>query len=161
MRIYEELFILRPDTPEEAIEAFIEQIRQVILTGGGSIEKLDKWGVRKLAYKVQKRSEGFYILIQLKAEPAVVKEVERRMRVTDIVMKWITVRIDEKLKKLEKRTKQREKRAKRRPAPVHQPAASPSAPAAPMPGAPMPGAPAPGAPAPAAPAPAAGSEAQQ
>lgn len=143
MRIYEELFIVRPDAAEEEIDAYIEQVKGVITSGGGTVDKVDKWGVRKLAYRVEKRSEGFYVLVQFAAGPEVVKEVERRMRVTDMVMKWITVRIDEKLKKLEKRTKQREKRAKRRP-PVERPvpaASAPAAPAAPIPGAPMPGAP--------------------
>lgn len=143
MRIYEELFIVRPDAVEEEIDAYIEQVKAVITSGGGTVDKADKWGVRKLAYRVEKRSEGFYVLIQFTAGPEVVKEVERRMRVTDMVMKWITVRIDEKLKKLEKRTKQREKRAKRRP-PVERPvpaASAPAAPAAPAPAAPVPGAP--------------------
>lgn len=143
MRIYEELFIVRPDAAEEEIDAYIEQVKGVITSGGGTVDKVDKWGVRKLAYRVEKRSEGFYVLVQFTAGPEAVKEVERRMRVTDMVMKWITVRIDEKLKKLEKRTKQREKRAKRRP-PVERPvpaASAPAAPAAPIPGAPMPGAP--------------------
>lgn len=145
MRIYEELFIVRPDVTEEEIDAYIEQVKQVITTGGGTIDKVDKWGVRKLAYRVNKRAEGYYVLVQFQAGPSSVKEVERRMRVTDMVMKWITVRIDEKLKKLEKRTKQREKRAKRRPAPERSaPAAAPASPAAPsggpapaMPGAPV------------------------
>lgn len=166
MRIYEELFIVRPDAVEEEIDAYIEQVKGVVASGGGTVDKVDKWGVRRLAYRVEKRSEGFYVLVQFTAGPEAVKEVERRMRVTDMVMKWITVRIDEKLKKLEKRTKQREKRAKRRP-PVERPvpaASAPAAPAAPVPGAPMPGAPAPEAapvPAPApAPAPAA-AEAQE
>ncbi len=148
MRIYEELFIIRPDAPEEEIDAYIEQIKELIIKSGGTVEKADKWGVRKLAYRVDKRTEGFYVLVQFKAEGPAVKEVERRMRVTDMVMKWITVRIDEKLKKLEKRTKQREKRAKRRPAPSERSPipASPMFPAAPAPGGPTPGAPAPGAP---------------
>lgn len=145
MRIYEELFIVRPDAPEEEIDGYIEQVKNVITSGGGTVDKVDKWGVRKLAYRVEKRSEGFYVLVQFTAGPDVVKEVERRMRVTDMVIKFISVRIDEKLKKLEKRTKQREKRAKRRP-PVERPspAASP-VPAAP--GSPVPASPAPGAPA--------------
>lgn len=144
MRIYEELFIVRPDATEEEIDAYIEQVKGIITAGGGTVDKADKWGVRKLAYRVQKRAEGFYILIQFTASPETVKEVERRMRVTDLVMKWITVRIDEKLKKLEKRTKQREKRAKRRPVVERAPAAAPAGPSAPMPGAPS--APAPAAP---------------
>lgn len=143
MRIYEELFIIKPDTPEEGIDAYLEQLKELITKGDGTIDKVEKWGVRKLAYRVEKRNEGFYVLLQFTAGPAVVKEVERRMRVTDLVLKFITVRIDEKLKKIEKRKKIREKRAKRRPAPVMAVPAAPGAPGAV--GAPaMPGAPAPG-----------------
>jgi small subunit ribosomal protein S6 len=150
MRIYEELFIVRPDATDEEIDPLIEQLSGVITSRGGKIEKTDKWGVRKLAYRVEKRNEGYYILMQFSAAPDSVKELERRLRVNDMVMKFITVRIDEKLKKIEKRKKAREKRAARRPV---QPVAAPSLPTAepvfatPMPGAPMPGAPVPAAPA--------------
>jgi small subunit ribosomal protein S6 len=146
MRIYEEFFIVEPDTPEEQIDAFVEQIKGVITAGGGTVDKVDKWGRRKLAYKINKYTEGYYVLIQFTAPPDPVKEIEHRMRVTDMVLRWVTVRIDEKLKKLAKKTKQREKRAKKRPAPqpVAAPAmpaavpAMPAAPAAPAPGAPVP-----------------------
>src|SRR6266478_1641009 len=147
MRIYEELFILRPDTPEEETDQLIEQLSTLITKNGGTVDKTDKWGIRKLAYRVQKRNEGFYVLLQFTAQPEAVKELERRMRVSDLVMKFITVRIDEKLKKIEKRKKSREKRAARRPAPqVAMPALSAEnmmaggEPAS-RPGAPMPGAP--------------------
>lgn len=133
MRIYEELFILRPDAVEEEIDAYVEQIKALIVSSKGTVDKVEKWGVRKLAYRVEKRNEGFYILVQFSTEStALVKEVERRMRVTDSVMKWITVRIDESLKKLEKRKLQREKRAKRKPQITAAPApAIPVAPALP------------------------------
>ena len=125
MRVYEELFILKPDAPEEEVDGYVEQIKQVITYGKGTVEKVDKWGVRKLAYRVQKYNEGLYVLVQFTSPPELVKEVERRMRVTDMVIKFITVRIDEKLKKIEKRKKQREKRAARKPAiPVAAPAAA-------------------------------------
>jgi len=160
MRIYEELYILKPDATEEEIEASVELIRSTVTAGGGTVDKVDKWGMRKLAYKVEKFSDGYYVLVQFSTKPEVVKEVERRLRVADSVIKYITVRIDEKLKWLEKRKKIREKRAARKPpAPQALPAipgpGAPAAPGAPMPGAPVPGAPAPAAPAPAAPAPAA------
>ena len=110
---------------------------------------MDKWGVRKLAYRVSKYNEGIYILVQFSSSPELVHEVERRMRVTDMVIKFITVRIDEKQKKIDKRKKARDKRAARRPAPM--PMASPAVPAAPaapaMPAIPAePGHAAPGAP---------------
>jgi len=135
MRIYEELFIVRPDVTDEEIDPFIEQMKTIITSAGGTIDKAEKWGIRKLAYRVAKRDEGYYVLLQVTSDPDAVKEMERRMRVSDLVMKSITVRIDERLKKIEKRRKEREKRAKRRPAPM---AASPARPAA----APAPAAPA-------------------
>lgn len=142
MRIYEDLFIVRPDAPEEEIDQFIEQLRQLVTSGGGAVEKLDKWGIRRLAYRVGKHEEGYYVLLQIASPPDVVKEIERRFRVSDLVLKFITVRIDEKLKKVEKRRKQREKRARRKP-PAAGPPAGPSAglgaPAAP--GTPAPGRP--------------------
>src|SRR3954453_18597024 len=158
MRVYEELFIVRPDATDEEIDPLVEQLRGIITSGGGNVDKVDKWGVRKLAYRVQKRNEGFYVLVQFGAGPESVKEIERRLRVSDLVLKFITVRIDEKMKKIEKRRKEREKRAARKPqvtAPAPQaPAGGPGAPGAP--GAPAPGVPAagptPGAPAPGAPA---------
>ena len=126
MRIYEELFIVRPDASEEEIDAFVEQLRPVITGGGGTLDKIEKWGLRRLAYRIAKREEGYYVLLQFTCGPEVVKELERRMRVSDLVLKYLTVRIDEKLKRLEKRRKQREKRARRKP-----PAAA--APARPVP----------------------------
>jgi small subunit ribosomal protein S6 len=118
MRTYEELFIVRPDASEEEIDAFVEQIRPVITGGGGTLDKIEKWGVRKLAYRVAKREEGYYVLLVFASGPDAVKEIERRMRVSDLVLKYLSVRIDEKLKRLEKRRKQREKRARRKPAPA-------------------------------------------
>ncbi|HBY64418.1 MAG TPA: 30S ribosomal protein S6 [Solibacterales bacterium] len=125
MRIYEELFILRPDAAEEETNALLDQLRPIITNGGGVIEKEERWGVRKLAYRVQKRDEGFYILLVFKAAPEAVRELERRLRVSDLVLKFLTSRIDEKLKKIEKRRKRREKRAARKPAPT---AAAPGVP---------------------------------
>jgi small subunit ribosomal protein S6 len=117
MRVYEELFILKPDAPEEEVDGFVEQIKSVITTGNGTVDKVDKWGVRKLAYRVSKYNEGIYVLVVFSSTPELVHEVERRMRMTDMVIKFITVRIDEKLKKIEKRKKARDKRAARKPPP--------------------------------------------
>jgi len=127
MRVYEELFIVKPDAPEEEVDAYIGQLKELITNGKGTVEKADKWGTRKLAYRVQKYNEGLYVLFQFSSSPELVKEIERRMRVTDMVIKFITVRIDEKTKKIEKRKKQRDKRAARRPPPP--PMASPMQPA--------------------------------
>jgi small subunit ribosomal protein S6 len=147
MRVYEELFIVKPDAPEEEVDAYVAQVKDLIVNGKGAVDKVDNWGVRKLAYKVSKYAEGRYVLVQFTSSPELVKEVERRMRVTDLVIKFITVRIDEKVKKIEKRKKQREKRAARKPPPPAPPPAMPATPAEPA-------AAAPGLPAAAAPAPA-------
>ena len=141
MRIYEELFVVRPDATDEEVDPVIEQLKNVITQAGGTLDKTEKWGVRKLAYRVLKYKEGQYIQLQFSAKPETVKEVERRLRVADLVLKFLTVRIDERLKRIEKRKKAREKRVARKPAaPAVTPAvASPlltSEPSAPVPGAP-------------------------
>jgi small subunit ribosomal protein S6 len=114
MRIYEELFIIKPDATEEEIDQVIEQMTGVITHAGGTVDKMDKWGKRRLAYRVDKHREGYYVLIQFTAGPETVHELERRLRVTDAVIKFLTVRIDESLKLLEKKKKRREKRAHRK-----------------------------------------------
>ena len=146
MRIYEELFIVRPDATDEQIDPLIEQLKEVIAHAGGTLDKTEKWGVRKLAYRISKLHEGQYILLQFSAGAEAVKEIQRRLRVNDLVVKFLTVRIDEKLKRIEKRKKRREKRAARKPPKPETPAAAapllPTEPATPGPGAPAPGTPA-------------------
>jgi small subunit ribosomal protein S6 len=165
MRIYEELFIVRPDATDEEVDPLIEQLKTVITQSKGTLDKTEKWGIRKLAYRVMKYNEGQYILLTFTAESDVVKEMERRLRVSDLVMKFLTVRIDEKLKRVEKRKKAREKRAARKPVapppqaplfatptlPSEAGHAAPGAPSSPAPAAPAPAVPAPATPAPAAP----------
>ncbi|MBS1833027.1 MAG: 30S ribosomal protein S6 [Acidobacteria bacterium] len=157
MRIYEELFIVRPDATDEEIDPLVEQLKTVITTAKGTVDKVDKWGVRKLAYKVKKRAEGNYILIQFSSEPEAVKELERRLRVSDLVIKFITVRQDEKMKMDAKMRKKREARAARKPVvqTVTPGIVMPSEPSAAVPGAPAEPAAAPAPAVPAAPAPAA------
>ena len=138
MRIYEELFIVDPNATDEQTDAVVAQIEEVVKAAGGSIDKVDKWGIRKLAYRVKKQTEGFYVLVQFSATGiAVVREIERKLRVDEVVLKYLTVRIDEKLKWLEKRKKVREKRAARKPPPTRaEPKAAPKEPAAAVPGTP-------------------------
>jgi len=123
MRIYENLFIVKPDATEEEIDHLIEQMSKNITTTGGTVDKVEKWGKRRLAYRVEKQREGYYVLLTFTADSSAVREFERRMLVQDAIIKFLTVRIDETLKRIEKRKKIREKRALRRPKP---PAAQPS-----------------------------------
>jgi small subunit ribosomal protein S6 len=125
LRIYEELFIIKPDAPDEEVDAFIEQLRTQLTALGATVDKVDKWGKRRLAYRVDKYREGTYVLFQFTAEPQHVYEFERRLRVADLVLKFLTVRVDETIKRLEKRKKSRDKRAAKRAA---------SAPSSPSPG---------------------------
>ncbi len=151
MRLYEEVFIVKPDATEEETKSVVEQLSKTVTDQGGKIEKVDEWGRKKLAYKVAKYGEGTYFVVTFSSKAETVREVERRLRVNDLVIKFLTVRLDEKLKWVEKRKKKREERAKRKPP-------APVAPSIPLPVAAAPGAPAPGvpaAPAPAAPQPAA------
>jgi small subunit ribosomal protein S6 len=117
--MYEVLFIIRPDVPEEEVDGIVEPLKGVVAANGGTVDKVDKWGTRKLAYRVRKYREGYYVLFQFSTNKAAetVKELERRLRVSDTVIKYLTVRIDEELKRLEKLKKHREKRAARRPPP--------------------------------------------
>jgi small subunit ribosomal protein S6 len=152
MRVYEELFIVKPDATEEEADSIIEQMKGVVVHAGGSVNKVDKWGKRKLAYRVGKYREGEYVLMEFQSGPETVHELERRLRVADLVIKFMTVRIDENLKRIDKRKKQREKRSARKatmsPASPQPSAAqqmgSPGTPGpAPAPAAPMPAAPLP------------------
>ena len=150
-RIYEELFIVKPDASDEDVDAFVETLRAQLTAAGATVDKIDKWGKRRLAYRVDKYREGTYVLLQFTSEPNGVRELERRLRVSDIVLKFLTVRIDETLKRLDKRKKERDKRAAKRAlnAPATPVPALPSMaqqmtepPAAgPVPGAPLPGLP--------------------
>ncbi|MGA3236803.1 MAG: 30S ribosomal protein S6 [Bryobacteraceae bacterium] len=127
MRIYEELFIIKPDTPEEEADQYVEQLQTQLTTAGATIDKVEKWGKRRLAYRIDKYREGFYVLLQFTGDANLVKELERRLRVADMVLKFITVRIDETLKRLEKRKKVRDKRSAKR-ASTAPPAGAPAQP---------------------------------
>lgn len=153
-RIYEEMFIVRPDATDEVIDPLVEIITKEVLSKEGTIDKVEKWGKRRLAYKLEKLDHGFYVLVQFSCPAATVKEIERRLRVQDSVLKFITVRIDERMKVAEKRKKKADKRAARKPPPVLMPPSAPLVPGAAAPGAAAPGAPVPAGPAPGAPSPA-------
>jgi small subunit ribosomal protein S6 len=130
MRTYEIIFILKPDLPEEEADRFISQMEGVVTSTGGTITKVDRMGQRRLAYPVSKYKEGNYVLFVLQCEVGTVKEFERRLRVTDAVMKFLTVRVDEEHKRLEKLQGIRAKRAaKKKPRPS--PASPESRPAGP------------------------------
>ena len=140
MRIYELIFILKPGMPDEDVDAIVEQFSGIITEGGGVINKTDRWGKRRLAYKVRGQREGYYVLIDYSVESnsGLSKEVERRLRVVDDVIKYLTVRVDETRKRAENLKAKRDTRNSRKPAPAEGRSApsAPSAPQRPVPAAP-------------------------
>ena len=101
-RLYEVMFIVRPDVAEEDADKLIAGFSATVTGGGGVVKTVEKMGRRKLAYTVRKFNDGNYVLLTIEANGAVVLELERRLRVTEPVIKFITVRIDEEEKRLAK-----------------------------------------------------------
>ena len=115
MRVYELMFIVVPTEPDEAVDAIIEQLRTVAEDRGATVAKIDKMGRRKLAYPIRvspkTHTEGNYVVLTLEGSGAEIAELERRLRVTETVIRHITVRIDEDLKRAEKFKAKRAARA--------------------------------------------------
>lgn len=101
-RVYEVMFIVRPDVTEEDTDKLIAGFSATVTSGGGVVKTVEKMGRRKLAYMVRKFNDGNYVLLTVEADGAGVLELERRLRVTEPVIKFITVRIDEEEKRLAK-----------------------------------------------------------
>jgi small subunit ribosomal protein S6 len=118
-RTYEVMFIVRPDMPEEEIEKLVSTLESQVSSSGGTFKNVERMGKRRLAYVVRKFYEGIYILLTVEGGGEAIRELERRLRVTEPVIKFITVRVDEEQKRMAKIKALRD--AKRKPAP--QPAA--------------------------------------
>ncbi len=93
MRRYETIYILRPTLGENEINTVIENTNAIIGSGGGEIIALDKWGLRKLAYLIKKESNGYYVFCDYGTSPDNVAEMERKFRIDDAVLKYMTVKI--------------------------------------------------------------------
>jgi small subunit ribosomal protein S6 len=131
MRKYEIVFVVRPDVTEDDVAKLITQMEGVVTGAGGAIEKVEKLGRRRLAYRVARQREGIYVLFLLSGSGDTVKEFERRLKVADAVIKYMTIRVDEDLERVAKMKELRAKQEARRPrkaAPA--PAPAPAAPAA-------------------------------
>jgi small subunit ribosomal protein S6 len=126
-RLYEVMFIVRPDAVDEDVDKLIAGFTTSVTNGGGVVKNVEKMGRRKLAYLVRKFTDGNYILLTLEAGGPVVQELERRLRVSEPVIKFITVRMDEEEKRL---AKVKAIRASRRKVSAEAPAAAAHAPAA-------------------------------
>lgn len=119
-RTYEVMYIIDPETPGDKISKLNDAVGKLIKKEGGDVVRMDDIGMKTLAYPIQKKTEGHYVLFEINGSGQEIAELERRMRVNDMIMRYITVRVDEDRKTAEKRKAKREtrsaKRASARPA---------------------------------------------
>lgn len=95
MNKYESIYVIRPDLEEEAIKALVEKFSNLIVQEGGQIDNVDEWGKRKLAYPIQDFYEGYYVLMNFTAAPTVPQELERVYKITDDIIRYLTIRLDQ------------------------------------------------------------------
>ncbi|HMG03293.1 MAG TPA: 30S ribosomal protein S6 [Edaphobacter sp.] len=126
-RSYEVMYIVRPDVEEADLDKLIEGFEKNVTDGGGEIKSTEKMGRRRLAYTVRKFNDGFYVLMTVLAAGSLIAEIERRLRVSEQVIKFITVRTDEEDKRLAKVKAIRDTKVKRSAVPVATATATPPA----------------------------------
>jgi small subunit ribosomal protein S6 len=114
-RIYEVMYIVDPETVEDEVTRLNESLQHVVTDQGGTITKTENMGRRTLAYPINRKNEGIYMLYEVEGSGREIAELERRMRVNDQVMRYITVRVDEDRQRAEKFKAKRARRASKRP----------------------------------------------
>lgn len=115
-RTYELMFIVRPDMAEEDLDKLISTLETVVSTSGGTVKSVERMGKRRLAYTVRRFHDGVYVLLTVEGSGGLIHELERRLRVTEPVIKFLSVRIDEEQKRLAKIKAIRDARKKVAPA---------------------------------------------
>src|SRR5581483_5398798 len=111
-RTYELMFIVRPDMTDEDLDKLISTLQSVVPTSGGNVVKVEKMGKRRLAYTVRRFHDGIYVLLVIEGGGPAIHELERRLRVSEPVIKFLTVRVDEEQKRLDKIKKLRDAKKK-------------------------------------------------
>jgi small subunit ribosomal protein S6 len=101
-RTYELMFIVRPDMPEEDQDKLISTLETAVTSTGGVVKNVERMGKRRLAYMVRRFHDGIYVLLTVEGSGGLIHELERRLRVTEPVIKFLTVRVDEEQKRLDK-----------------------------------------------------------
>jgi small subunit ribosomal protein S6 len=96
MRHYEMMIILEPNLEERTIQPSLDQFLQVVGTGGGKVDKVDIWGKRRLAYEIEKKTEGIYAVVDMTAEPDTVKELDRQLNLNEAVLRTKIIRPDQR-----------------------------------------------------------------
>ena len=110
MRNYEVVFVAAPTLESEELDGFIDHIQTVVEGKNGKVVKVDNWGKKSLAYRIKKFREGYYVVLNIEGDGSAIAELERRFRVTDYILRFISVRIDEALKRSEKIKAARQKK---------------------------------------------------
>ena len=117
MELYESLFIIRPTLSDEETTTLIEKMKGTVTKNGATLVRAENWGRKKLAYEIGRYREGIYVLELIKGPGELVKELDRRLKVTDGLVRHLVVRVDEELEIAERRQAERkEERARRRAA---------------------------------------------
>lgn len=113
-RVYEVVFIIDPDTPEDESAQLVENLQKIVTDRGGSFVRSETMGRRTLAYRIGRKTEGNYWLFEIEGSGSEIAELERRMRVADAVMRYLTVRVDEERQRAEKLKERRARKASKR-----------------------------------------------
>ena len=111
MRNYEVVFVAAPTLASDELEGFINHIQTVVEGKNGKVVKVDNWGKKSLAYKIKRFREGYYVVLNIEGDGSAIAELERRFRVTDYIIRYISVRIDEDLKRSDKIKAARQRKA--------------------------------------------------
>ena len=115
-RTYEVIFIIDPDTADNEVMQLSEGVQKIITNQGGSITKTEMMGKRQLAYEINHKRNGIYVLLEVEGSGAEIAEVERRMRVNDQILRYMTIRVDEMRRRADKLKDRRARKAARKPA---------------------------------------------
>jgi len=127
-RIYEVVFIIDPGADDEEVMKLSEAVQKIVTSQSGAITKTELMGKRQLAYEINHKREGIYVLLEIEGSGAEIAELERRMRVNDRILRYITVRVDEDRRRADKLKERRaRKAAKRATAPKQRESAAPGA----------------------------------
>lgn len=113
-RKYELVYVLKPDATEQDVAEMQQQIEAIIARMGGALEKTDAWGRRKLAYEIGRHKEGFYVLHVISGTGELMKEIDRRLRVTEGILRFLVVRVDDHERKSERARSIRVETSRRR-----------------------------------------------
>jgi small subunit ribosomal protein S6 len=116
VRTYEVVFVAAPTLTIEELDGFIAHVQGVVEGKGGKITKVDNWGKRALAYKIKKYRDAYYVVLTIDGDGIAIAELERRFRVTDYIIRFLSIRVDEDMKRAEKlKSIRQRKTANRKP----------------------------------------------